>query len=275
MPLSEVRAGMRCTGLSVVRGTDISSFDVEVLDVIADDPAVGGARLLVRVSGPAVDATGVGPGFSGSPIICDGRNAGAISEGIGEYGNKVVLATPIEAILGARPRAAAQRPARRRRLLRAARPLVGAAHRVRPLPAHAPPAGPRRRARRPHGARGPARPARRLPGPGACARAPRWPRRCPPGTSRSARSARSPTATATRSSPSATRSTALGRRALFLQDAYVFGVIGNPLGVPDLGAMTYKLTSSGRPRRWARSPTTRSPRSPGSVGAGPPRSRCA
>jgi hypothetical protein len=37
----------------------------------------------------------------------------------------------------------------------------------------------------------------------------------------------------------------LGRRSLFLQDAYVFGVIGNPIGVPDLGAMTYKLTSSG------------------------------
>jgi hypothetical protein len=37
----------------------------------------------------------------------------------------------------------------------------------------------------------------------------------------------------------------LGRRSLFMQDAYVFGVIANPLGVPDLGAMTYKLTSSG------------------------------
>jgi hypothetical protein len=36
-----------------------------------------------------------------------------------------------------------------------------------------------------------------------------------------------------------------GPRALFLQDAYVFGVIGNPIGVPDFGAMTYKLTSGG------------------------------
>jgi hypothetical protein len=70
MPLSEVRPGMACTGLSVVHGTEISSFDVGVLDVIAGDPAVGGARLLVRVSGPAVDATGVGPGFSGSPVVC-------------------------------------------------------------------------------------------------------------------------------------------------------------------------------------------------------------
>jgi hypothetical protein len=38
---------------------------------------------------------------------------------------------------------------------------------------------------------------------------------------------------------------ALGRRSLFLQDAYVFGVIGNPVGIPDLGAITYKLASSG------------------------------
>jgi hypothetical protein len=30
MPLSEVRQGMRCTGLSVIKGTSISPFDVEV-----------------------------------------------------------------------------------------------------------------------------------------------------------------------------------------------------------------------------------------------------
>ena len=72
MPLSEVQPGMVCTALSVVHGTQISSFNAEVLDVIADDPAAGGARLLVRVSGPAVDATGVGPGFSGSPVVCGG-----------------------------------------------------------------------------------------------------------------------------------------------------------------------------------------------------------
>jgi hypothetical protein len=103
MPLSQVQRGMHCNALSVIHGTDISSFDVEVLEVIAGD---GGqdARILIRVSGPAVDETGIGPGFSGSPIYCpdgDGvaRNIGAISEGIGEYGNKVALATPIEQML--------------------------------------------------------------------------------------------------------------------------------------------------------------------------------
>jgi hypothetical protein len=117
MPLSQVHAGMRCTGYSVVHGTDISSFGVDVLDVVDGDPAEDGPRILVEASGPAVDRTGIGPGFSGSPIYCDDgtgtqRNIGAISESIGEYGGKVVLATPIEAMLAnspdaPRPRASA------------------------------------------------------------------------------------------------------------------------------------------------------------------------
>ena len=123
MPLSELRPGMRCTGYSVVRGTEISSFDVEIVDVVSGDASANdGPRILVRVSGPAVDETGVGPGFSGSPIYCrDGagtaRNAGAISESIGAYGGRTVLATPIEEILAnpvEAPRAAGRSaPARR------------------------------------------------------------------------------------------------------------------------------------------------------------------
>jgi hypothetical protein len=95
--------GQRCTALSVVQGTAISSFDVDVLDVLdRGRPDVG--RILVRVSGPAVDATGIGPGFSGSPVLCPDaagvqRTAGAISETIGEFGGHTVLVTPIEAML--------------------------------------------------------------------------------------------------------------------------------------------------------------------------------
>src|SRR3954464_5467462 len=105
MPLSQVRAGMQCTGYSVVHGTDISSFAVEVLEVTGGEATQGSGNILVSVSGPAVDATGVGPGFSGSPIYCPDdagvmRVIGAISESVNEYGGKVALATPIEAILG-------------------------------------------------------------------------------------------------------------------------------------------------------------------------------
>jgi hypothetical protein len=104
MPLAQVHAGMHCTGYSVVRGTTISSFAIDVVDVVDSEPGTDGARILVTASGPAVDATGIGPGFSGSPIYCpDGsgvqRNIGAISESIGDYGGKTVLATPIEIML--------------------------------------------------------------------------------------------------------------------------------------------------------------------------------
>jgi len=243
MPLSEVRAGMVCTALSVVHGTEISSFNAEVLDVIADDPAAGGARLLVRVSGPAVDATGVGPGFSGSPIICDGRYAGAISEGIGEYGNKVVLATPIEAILGARPRApesARHAP----RLLRAARSLAG------PLTVSG--LSPRTSRLLTRAAARVDRTVLAAP-PGPLGGYP--PQELVPGAAVSAALSTgdiSLGAVGTVAYRDGDQVFAfghaldgLGRRSLFMQDSYVFGVIGNPVGVPDFGAMTYKLASSG------------------------------
>jgi hypothetical protein len=127
MPLSQVQRGMHCTALSVIHGTDVSSFNADVLDVVAGDTA-DDARILIQVSGPAIDATGIGPGFSGSPIYCPDsegvqRVIGAISEGIGEYGNKVALATPIEQMLDepVEPPAAARHD---RALLRQARPLA-------------------------------------------------------------------------------------------------------------------------------------------------------
>ena len=79
MPLSEVQPGMRCTGLTVIQGTTISSFDVDIVDVVPGDEVADQPLLLVRVSGPAVDPYGIAEGFSGSPVICDGRIAGAIA----------------------------------------------------------------------------------------------------------------------------------------------------------------------------------------------------
>ena len=104
MPLSQVKAGMDCTGMTVVQGTTISSFNVHVIDVI-QDPSSGGTRILISASGPAVDSTGIAEGFSGSPVFCPGPsgamlNAGAISAGVGQFGNAVGLVTPIETMLG-------------------------------------------------------------------------------------------------------------------------------------------------------------------------------
>ncbi len=142
MPLSEVRQGMQCTGYSVFRGTTVEPFGIEILDVVGQNVTGSpSTRLLVRASGANVERTGIGPGFSGSPIYCplpDGTpaNVGAISESVGEYGGLTVLATPIEAILAtpldapapARDRAAGPRGASDRRdaaLLARAKPLAG------------------------------------------------------------------------------------------------------------------------------------------------------
>lgn len=129
LPLSDVTPGALCTGLTVVKGTAITSFSVRILDVM-DAQSLDDARILVRVSGPAVDDTGIGPGFSGSPIYCTGadgvsRNIGAISESIGEYGGKTVLARPIEAILASPVVPPSSLPAKRSTLPIGARSLAG------------------------------------------------------------------------------------------------------------------------------------------------------
>jgi hypothetical protein len=281
MPLSEVRSGMHCTGLSVVRGTEIASFDVGVIDTIAPEAGLTGARILIRVSGPAVDATGVGPGFSGSPIYCDGRNVGAISESIGEYGNHVVLATPIEDILSANPtpaprgakrsraaprgakrsraaprsakrsraarRSAAARPARSARdarIARSARPLVA------PLTATG--LAPRTRALLARVARKAGRTLLAAPpGPvGGFAQQPLVPGAAVAASLASGDLALGAIGTVAYRDGDRVWAfghplDGLGPRSLFLQDAYVFSVIGNPVGVPDLGAQTYKLTTGG------------------------------
>lgn len=247
MRLSDVRSGMRCEGLSVIRGTAIASFDVDVIDVIQGDSAAPGARILVRVSGPAVDATGVGPGFSGSPIYCRGgdgvrRNAGAISESVGEFGNKIALATPIEQILGQSPEvpaSARSAPALRRSARRIATPLTvsGLSSPVRRRLA---------RAARRAGRLVLAAPAGPLGGfPAQDLR---------PGSAVSAGIAGGDLALGSIGTVAYRDGSAIwafghpidaaGQRALALQDAYVFAVINNPVGTEE--AITTKLAVPGR-----------------------------
>ncbi len=245
MPLGEVQAGARCTGLSVVRGTDVASFDVEVLDVIGTDRPEA-ARILVRVSGPAVDATGVGQGFSGSPILCphpDGvpRNIGAITETIGEFGSKTALATPIETILS-QP---VQPPAG---VARAAPPVPGA----RPLAAPLTLSGisPQLSQMFTAAAR---RAGRTLVTTPARSRAAFPPRPLVPGAAVSIGLASGDLTLGAIGTVAYADGPdvwalghpfdAAGRRSLFLQDAVIHAVVNNPLGIND--AMTYKLGSAG------------------------------
>jgi hypothetical protein len=174
MPLGQVSKGMRCTAYSVIQGTEISSFDAEVVDVVAGDRATEAPRILLRFSGPAIDRTGVGPGFSGSPIYCpdsEGRQRviGAISESVGEYGGTLALATPIEQVLGQPVEpptgTAASRWPRPSASAACWRPWGGCSAARRPGPAAS--STPRRRAR-----------ARRASRRSSCGPARRWPSGC-------------------------------------------------------------------------------------------------
>lgn len=246
MPLGQVRAGMKCTALSVVRGTTISSFDAEVLDVVTGDPYSSGSRILVKVSGPAVDESGVGEGFSGSPLLCpDGRggrgNIGAISEAVGDFGNDLALVTPIEQMLGQGP--SAPRSARRDPAL-----LAGGRRLATPLtvsglsgPMRAGVERAARRAKRtvltaPSGPAG-GFPVQEL-RPGAAVAA---------GISTGDIGIGQIGTVTFRSGPSIWAFghpiDGAGRRALPLQDAYVFSVIENPVNIED--ARTRKFAVSG------------------------------
>ncbi len=247
MPLSQVRKGMKCTGLSVVQGTDISSFDVEVLDVVAGDESARQPLILVRVSGPAVDSTGIAEGFSGSPVICpddDGvqRFAGAIAFASGDYGGHVALATPIESVLGL-PVDPPKDTRRNARAARHARPLampLAVAGLSAPVAA-----GFRRIAARAH---------RRLStAPFAPITSAFPPQEIRPGASLAVGMASGDVTAGAVGTVTYVDGAkvwgfghpfdAVGRRDLLLKDAYVYTVIGNPVGIAD--AVSQKLAAPG------------------------------
>jgi hypothetical protein len=244
-PLSDVHRGLSCTARTVVQGTEISSFDVQVLDVVADSDGTG-PRILVHVSGPAVAGTGLAEGFSGSPVYCPDRNgaignAGAISASVGQYGEDVGLVTPIEQMLSlpVRPPSGIRRAPR---LLHAARPLES------PLVVSGlPPALGQllQRTALAHGHALLTAPAGPL---GTFA-----PQPLVPGASlavglSSGAVAAGAVGTVTYRDGDVVYGfghplDGAGRRSLLLQDAYVFTVVGNPLDVGQ--AVSYKLAAPG------------------------------
>jgi len=80
MPASEAKAGMKGYGLTSLQGVAPQRFDVEVLGVIRGAFAKGDI-VLIKMSGPVIDETGVIAGMSGSPVYIDGRLLGAVAYG--------------------------------------------------------------------------------------------------------------------------------------------------------------------------------------------------
>ncbi len=105
LPLSQVTTGMVGEARTVVRGTDIVTFPVTVIDVQRSGDAPGGALILIRAEGPLIEQTGgIAQGMSGSPVYVRGsdgvqRVIGAVAYGTGDQANVIGGVTPIEQML--------------------------------------------------------------------------------------------------------------------------------------------------------------------------------
>jgi hypothetical protein len=98
MPLSEVKPGMKGECYTVIKGSDVVSFQAEVIDVI---PSGGSPKnlILVKVGGKAVEETGIAAGMSGSPFYIQNRLVGAIGYGWSFTDHDKGLVTPIEEMM--------------------------------------------------------------------------------------------------------------------------------------------------------------------------------
>ena len=96
--VDELRPGMRGYAKTVIKGTDIETFDVEVLGVTGSN--TGGQSILIKASGPVIERSGgIAQGMSGSPVYINGRLAGAVAFGKAFSDPNYCFLTPIEDML--------------------------------------------------------------------------------------------------------------------------------------------------------------------------------
>ena len=131
-PVAELARGMRGYGLTVIEGTRIDTFGVEILGIEHDSMLPGRDLILVRLSGLGLEETGLVAGMSGSPVYVEGRLAGAVAWGWSGADEPVGLLTPIHEMLAvmerdmsppARGSSAAPAPARPSGLVRLTAPV--------------------------------------------------------------------------------------------------------------------------------------------------------
>src|SRR5712692_4562258 len=74
--VDDLRAGMKGHGLTVMKGTKVEEFKVEILGVMKNT-SPGRDMVLARLSGLNLEKTGVIAGMSGSPVFVENKLVGA------------------------------------------------------------------------------------------------------------------------------------------------------------------------------------------------------
>lgn len=99
MNVSEVQPGMTGYAKTVVQGTTIDTFPVEILGVMKNS-GPSGDLILARFSGPLIEQTGgIAQGMSGSPVYVNGKLLGAVAYGWSFTNSRVGMITPIQDML--------------------------------------------------------------------------------------------------------------------------------------------------------------------------------
>jgi hypothetical protein len=78
LPVDQVQPGSRGVARTVLRGTEVEEFDVEILSVIRNMTPKRD-MILARALGEEMERLGVAQGMSGSPVYVDGKLLGAIA----------------------------------------------------------------------------------------------------------------------------------------------------------------------------------------------------
>ncbi len=97
--VDDVKAGMKGTGRTVMRGTRTEEFKAEVLGVLKN-VSPGRDLVLCRLSGLDLDKTGVIAGMSGSPIYIDNKLLGAVAYAWAFGKEPIAGVTPFEQMHG-------------------------------------------------------------------------------------------------------------------------------------------------------------------------------
>src|SRR5262249_16596646 len=95
-PVSQLKPGMKAVGRTIFEGGKAEEFGVEILGVLEGIPNPKRSLIIIRLSGPLAERTGVFAGMSGSPVFIDGKLLGAIAYAFPFTKEPIGAVTPIE-----------------------------------------------------------------------------------------------------------------------------------------------------------------------------------
>src|SRR5215813_5092417 len=100
LTVDALHPGMKGVAYTVFQGTKPESMGVEILGVLKNLNGPRSDMILVRLTGPKPEYTGVVGGMSGSPVYIDGKMVGAIAYRIGSFSKEPIAGvTPIAQML--------------------------------------------------------------------------------------------------------------------------------------------------------------------------------